>query len=46
MLFFEGETMLVSVGDRLGDYTVVALEDSESVLLAHPDTPLLRLTLR
>ena len=46
MLFFEGETMLVSVGDRLGDYTVVALEDSESVLLAHPDTPPLRLTLR
>ena len=45
-LFFEGETVLVSAGDRLGDYRVVAVEPADSVLLSRPDGPPLLLTLR
>ncbi len=45
-LFFEGETVLVSAGDRLGAYRVVAVEPADSVLLSRPDGPPLLLTLR
>lgn len=45
-LFFEGETVLVSAGDRLGGYRVVAIEPADSVLLSRPDGPPLLLTLR
>lgn len=45
-LFFEGETVLVSAGDRLGDYRVVEVEPSDSVLLSRSDGPPLLLTLR
>lgn len=45
-LFFEGETVLVSAGDRLGDYRVVEVEPADSVLLSRPDGPPLLLTLR
>lgn len=45
-LFFEGETVLVSAGDRLGAYRVVAVEPADSVLLTRPDGPPLLLTLR
>ena len=45
-LFFEGETVLVTAGDRVGRYRVVDIEPSESVLLERPDGPPLLLTLR
>ncbi len=44
-LFYRGETTLVSAGDRLGEYTVIAIEPSETVLLSRPGDPPLRLTL-
>ena len=33
-LFYRGETTLVAVGDRVGDYTVITLEPSEAVVLS------------
>ena len=45
-LFYRGETTLVGVGDRVGDYTVVTLEPSEAVVLARGEGPPLRLVLR
>ena len=45
-LFYRGETTLVGVGDRVGDYTVVTLEPSEAVVLSRGAGPPLRLVLR
>ena len=45
-LFYRGETTLVAVGDRVGDYTVVTLEPSEAVVLSRGEGPPLRLVLR
>lgn len=45
-LFYEGETVLVTAGDRVGRYRVADIEPSESVLLERPDGPPLLLTLR
>ena len=45
-LFYRGETTLVAVGDRVGEYTVVTLEPSEAVVLSRGDGPPLRLVLR
>ncbi|MDE2659080.1 MAG: hypothetical protein OXI45_02620 [Acidobacteriota bacterium] len=45
-LFYRGETTLVGVGDRVGDYTVVKLEPSEAVVLSRGEGPPLRLVLR
>ena len=45
-LFYRGETTLVGVGDRVGDYTVVTLEPSEAVVLSRGEGPPLRLVLR
>lgn len=45
-LFHEGETVLVTAGDRIGRYRVAVIEPSESVLLERPDGPPLLLTLR
>lgn len=45
-LFYEGETVLVTAGDRVGRYRVTEIEPSESVLLERPDGPPLLLTLR
>ena len=45
-LFYRGETTLVGVGDRVGDYTVVTLEPSEAVVLSREAGPPLRLVLR
>lgn len=45
-LYFQGETTLVAVGDRLGDYTVVGLEPSEAVVLVDPEGSSIRLILR
>lgn len=45
-LFYRGETTLVGVGDRIGDYTVVTLEPSEAVVLSSAEGPPLRLVLR
>lgn len=45
-LFYRGETTLVGVGDRVGDYTVVTLEPSEAVVLSRGEGPPLRLILR
>lgn len=45
-LFYRGETSLVGVGDRVGDYTVVTLEPSEAVVLSRGEGPPLRLVLR
>ena len=45
-LFYRGETTLVGVGDRVGDYTVVTLEPSEAVVLSRGEGPSLRLVLR
>ena len=45
-LFYRGETTLVGVGDRIGDYTVVTLEPSEAVVLSSAEGPPLRLILR
>ena len=45
-LFYRGETTLVGVGDRVGDYTVVTLEPSEAVVLSRAAGPPLRLVLR
>ena len=45
-LYYRGETTLVGVGDRVGDYTVVTLEPSEAVVLSRGEGPPLRLVLR
>ncbi|MXW37568.1 MAG: hypothetical protein F4Z65_04795 [Acidobacteria bacterium] len=45
-LFYRGETTLVGVGGRVGDYTVVTLEPSEAVVLSRGEGPPLRLVLR
>lgn len=45
-VFYRGETTLVGVGDRVGDYTVVTLEPSEAVVLSRGEGPPLRLVLR
>lgn len=45
-LFYGGETVLVTAGDRVGRYRVAGIEPSESVLLERPDGPPLLLTLR
>ena len=45
-LFYRGETTLVGVGDRIGDYTVVTLEPSDAVVLSRAEGPPLRLVLR
>lgn len=45
-LFYRGETTLVAVGDRVGEYTVVTLEPSEAVVLSRGEGPPLRLVLR
>ena len=45
-LFYRGETTLVGVGDRVGEYTVVTLEPSEAVVLSRGEGPPLRLVLR
>lgn len=45
-LFYRGETTLVGVGDRIGEYTVIALEPSEAVVLSRAEGPPLRLVLR
>ena len=45
-LFYRGETTLVAVGDRVGDYTVVTLEPSEAIVLSRGAEPPLRLVLR
>ena len=45
-LFYRGETRLVTVGDRVGEYTVVTLEPSEAVVLSREEAPPLRLVLR
>lgn len=44
-LFYRGETTLVSTGDRLGEYTVIELQPSDTVLLARPGAAPLRLRL-
>lgn len=45
-LFYRGETTLVGVGDRIGDYTVITLEPSEAVVLSRGEGPPMRLVLR
>ncbi len=45
-LSYRGMLNLVAVGERLGEYVVVELTPSDAVVLAHPDEPPLRLTLR
>ncbi len=45
-LFYRGETTLVGLGDRVGDYTVITLEPSEAVVLSRGEGPPLRLVLR
>ena len=45
-LYYRGETTLVAVGDRLGEYTVLELEPSEAVVLSRREGPPLRLLLR
>ena len=45
-LFYRGETTLVTVGDRVGEYIVVTLEPSEAVVLSRGEGPPLRLVLR
>ncbi len=45
-LFYRGETALVGVGDRIGEYTVVTLEPPAAVVLSRGEGPPLRLVLR
>ena len=45
-LYYRGETTLVALGDRVGDYTVIGLEPSEAVVLADPEGSSIRLVLR
>ncbi len=45
-LFYRGETTLVAVGDRVGEYTVLALEPADAVVLSRGEGPPLRLVLR
>lgn len=45
-LHYRGETALVAIGDRVGEFTVVGLEPSEAVVLAGPEGPPIRLILR
>lgn len=45
-VFYRGETRLVEIGDRVGEYTVVTLEPSEAVVLSRAEGPPLRLVLR
>ena len=45
-LYYRGETTLVGVGDRIGDYSVVTLEPPEAVVLSRGEGPPLRLVLR
>ena len=45
-LYYGGETVLVAIGDRLGDYTVVGLEPSAAVVLVGPEGPPIRLIMR
>lgn len=45
-LFYRGETVFVSAGGRVGEYTVVEITPPDAVLLARPGTAPLRLTLR
>ncbi len=45
-LSYRGETLLVSAGERIGEFTVVEITPPDAVLLARPGTSPLRLTLR